>query len=356
LADEVSARSDLRALLADLARLPDDQREALVLTELCDNSHAEAAEIIGCEREKVKSLVFQARSSLMKGQEARDLSCEDVRLQLSSLKGSALRRGALGRHLVQCEGCRAFRAELRRQRQQLAVLLAVVPTAALKLSAPSAVAATGTKAGLAGIGSASTAGSASVGATTAASGGSLAALTAKAAAPGLLLKGIATATAVTVLAAGGVVGVQRVSNTVRNDGSEQTRDAGPGGTIGPAADRLPGARGVRGSAGGSRAARGGRERHGLRAARRRHSGSSASGSGLARGGGRGAAIGRNSSANRRNQLGRGRRGRAAPHTRRLHEVPLRPQRPLPATTPGERSAERVSPDTRDYEPSGPTLP
>ena len=34
-------------------------------------------------QEKVKSLVFQARSSLMKSKEARDISCEDIRSQLS---------------------------------------------------------------------------------------------------------------------------------------------------------------------------------------------------------------------------------------------------------------------------------
>ena len=46
LADEVHQRGDLRDLLADLAGLPHDQREALVLSELHDNSHAEVARIM----------------------------------------------------------------------------------------------------------------------------------------------------------------------------------------------------------------------------------------------------------------------------------------------------------------------
>jgi RNA polymerase sigma factor (sigma-70 family) len=358
LAEAVGARSDLRALLADLAQLPDDQREALVLTELCDNSHAEAAEIIGCDREKVKSLVFQARSSLMKGRQAREMSCEDVRLQLSSLKGSALRRGALGRHLALCEGCRAFRAEVKRQRQQLAVLFAVVPTVALKVGASNAMAAGGAKAGLAGIGSASAAGSAAgSGIATGASGGSLAAVTAKAAGSGLVIKGVATAAAVTVLAAGGAVGVQRVNDSVSRDDAVQTHDGGPPGTLGGAAAQLPGAR--QGARGATRApsARLQRERHRSRAARgRSESASSIHADRGKHAGVRGKARGRGSGANKQNQLERGQRKRTAPHTPRLHETPVRPQRPASVTTPRKQPAERASPPPPDYEPIGPTLP
>ena len=43
LPEEVERRSDLRDLLADIARLPEDQRVALVLAELDDLDHAEIA-------------------------------------------------------------------------------------------------------------------------------------------------------------------------------------------------------------------------------------------------------------------------------------------------------------------------
>jgi RNA polymerase sigma factor (sigma-70 family) len=367
LAEEVSRRSELRALLGDLACLPDDQREALVLAELCDNSHAAVAEILGCEREKVKSLVFQARSSLIKSREARDMSCDDVRLQLSSLKGSALRRGALGRHLAQCDGCRAFRADVRRQRQQLAVLLAVVPTAALKLGAPTALAAAGTKAGVAGIGSATTAGSASAaGTATVAGGGSLAALTAKVATPALVLKGIATASAVTVLAAGGVVGVQRVSETVRG-GSAGGQNSEHRGTAGAATQRPPGARGegaqpsARGSSGRHR---GERRRVGAAAPGREHASSGAPGIPLSQSRDEGAgAVGGDSRGKARNELGRrAKRKRVGPLPKRLHTVPVRPavpvrpERPTAPATPRERPAMKVPPQAPGDEPSGPTVP
>ena len=100
LSDEVAGRADLRAMLRDLAALPTDQREALVLAELHDNSHAEVAEILGCDHNKVKSLVFQARTSLMTSRQARELRCEEVQSQLSVLRGGSLRRAVLRRHLA----------------------------------------------------------------------------------------------------------------------------------------------------------------------------------------------------------------------------------------------------------------
>jgi RNA polymerase sigma factor (sigma-70 family) len=129
---EVTTREELRAILADVARLPDDQRAALVLAELGDTSHAEIARIVGCPQAKVKALVFQARSSLSAERTARELSCAEVQQQLATLRGGALRRGVLRRHLHDCPGCRAFRDEIRAQRRRLGVLLPGAPFLALK--------------------------------------------------------------------------------------------------------------------------------------------------------------------------------------------------------------------------------
>ena len=114
-------------MLQDLAALPTDQREALVLAELHDNSHAQVAEILGCAQNKVKSLVFQARTSLMQSREAREVRCEEVQSQLSVLRGGSLRRTVLRRHLAECEACRLFGAEVKRQRAALAMVLPVMP-------------------------------------------------------------------------------------------------------------------------------------------------------------------------------------------------------------------------------------
>ncbi|MDP8967240.1 MAG: RNA polymerase sigma factor, partial [Actinomycetota bacterium] len=134
LAQEVEQRDDLRELLADVQRLPEDQRAALVLAELEALSHKEIADILGVPPSKVKALVFQARESLMIRRQARDASCGEIREQLSVLRGGALRRRELRRHVESCEGCRMFEAEVRRQRAGMAVLLPVAPTLALKSS------------------------------------------------------------------------------------------------------------------------------------------------------------------------------------------------------------------------------
>jgi RNA polymerase sigma factor (sigma-70 family) len=132
LAAELTTREDLRAVLADVARLPDDQRAALVLAELGDNSHEEIARHLGCPREKVKALVFQARSSLTDARAAREISCAEVQQQLATLRGAALRRTVLRRHLHDCGCCRAFRDQVRTQRRRLGLLLPVGPALALK--------------------------------------------------------------------------------------------------------------------------------------------------------------------------------------------------------------------------------
>jgi RNA polymerase sigma factor (sigma-70 family) len=155
LAAEVERREDLRQLLRDLHSLPDDQRAALVLAEVADLGHDEIAQVIGVPRPKVKALVFQARESLIASRRARDIPCEEIRAELATLRGGALRRSHLRRHLSDCPSCRGYREEIRRQRAALAVLLPVVPGVGLKRA--TIAAALGTGGGAAG-GAAGTAG------------------------------------------------------------------------------------------------------------------------------------------------------------------------------------------------------
>ena len=139
LAEEVQQRADLRELLEDLRTLPEDQRAALLLSELGDLSHAEVAGVLGCEAPKVKALVFRARSGLISRREAREMPCEEIREQLANLRGGSLRRSELRHHVAVCPGCREFRDQVRRQRQLLAVALPVVPGLGLKKSVLAAV-------------------------------------------------------------------------------------------------------------------------------------------------------------------------------------------------------------------------
>jgi RNA polymerase sigma factor (sigma-70 family) len=154
LADEVGQRADLRALLADLHDLPEEQRTALVLSELAGLPHTDIADVLGRQTSGVKSLIFQARTTLGDWREAREAPCAEIREQLSVLRGGALRRRALRRHLQGCASCRAFRAELQAQRRRLAIVLPVLPSLGLKEGVLAAV----------GLGTASGAGAAAGGA------------------------------------------------------------------------------------------------------------------------------------------------------------------------------------------------
>src|SRR4051794_13054083 len=128
----VEQRADLRELLGDIARLPDDQRSALVLAEVGDLSHAEIAAVIEVPTAKVKALVHQARTRLIANRDARETPCEDVRELVSTARGGELRRGPLRRHLAMCEPCRAYKDAVAEQRSALALALPVLPSAGLK--------------------------------------------------------------------------------------------------------------------------------------------------------------------------------------------------------------------------------
>src|SRR5580704_1286103 len=131
LSEVVHEREDLRELLADIGRLPEDQRSALLLAELDDLPHQSIATIVGCEVSKVKALIYQARIALIADRDALGASCQDIREQLSVAHGGELRRGPLRRHLSLCVGCRDFQKAIAVQRRSLAVLLPVLPSAGL---------------------------------------------------------------------------------------------------------------------------------------------------------------------------------------------------------------------------------
>jgi RNA polymerase sigma factor (sigma-70 family) len=130
LAAEVDRRADLRMLVRDVQRLPPDQRAALVLFEVGDHSHKEIAAVLGVRREKVKALVFQAREALMGWRTARETPCAHVREQLATVRGRALGRATIRRHVELCSGCADYEAAVRSQRAALAIALPVAPAAA----------------------------------------------------------------------------------------------------------------------------------------------------------------------------------------------------------------------------------
>ncbi|UTI67062.1 sigma-70 family RNA polymerase sigma factor [Paraconexibacter antarcticus] len=214
LAAEVEQRQDLRDMLGDLARLPEDQRAALVLAELGDLSHDEIGVALDVRSGKVKALVFQAREQLVGYRQARQADCTEIREQLSTLRGSALRKAPLQRHLAVCPACSEFKAEVTRQRAALGAVLPVIPAIGLRdqilgavhashsaaMAGAGAVATGGVVASTGGAGAGAAAGSAGVGG--ALSGGS--GLAAAVGSAGVVAKSIAVMAVVAAAGSGAV--------------------------------------------------------------------------------------------------------------------------------------------------------
>ena len=80
--DKVMRRENFRELIADVQELPETQRTALLLREIDALSYEQIAHAMETTVPSVKSLLVRARISLAEAAEARQLSCEEVRLEL----------------------------------------------------------------------------------------------------------------------------------------------------------------------------------------------------------------------------------------------------------------------------------
>ena len=110
------------AFRKQIEAVPEDQRTALVLAGVGTLNHHQVADILDVPPAKVKALVFQAREALQAAQRARETDCSEIREQLATLRGGALRRGNLRRHLRDCPGCQAFRDQISPRRPRLKVV------------------------------------------------------------------------------------------------------------------------------------------------------------------------------------------------------------------------------------------
>ena len=200
-ADKVHRREDFRLLLQDVQGLPETQRTALLLREIDALSYDQIAEAMETTVPSVKSLLVRARVGLAEAAEARQMSCDEVRLELGEVAEGLKRLSPpVRRHLRQCDRCAAFRKQLRDTNRALA---AVFPVGGLLMVKKLVLAQFGGSAAGGGAGGATAAGTGAAAAGTAAAGG---------AAGGLLSAGAsALATkAAAGLAAAAIVGVGAV--------------------------------------------------------------------------------------------------------------------------------------------------
>lgn len=118
--DAAERRDDLRRLIEDVRRLPEQQRSALLMREMEGLSYNELAAALGVTVPAVKSLLVRARIGLVEATEARDTACREIRVDLASAFDRGVRASGRSRkHLRECSGCREYRAGLRGVERQL---------------------------------------------------------------------------------------------------------------------------------------------------------------------------------------------------------------------------------------------
>jgi RNA polymerase sigma factor (sigma-70 family) len=120
---EAERRDSLRRLIADVRRLPEQQRSALLMRELGGMSYAEIAAALAVSIAAVKSLLVRARVGLAQAAEARETSCTQIREDLIGSHDRGVKASGMARrHMRDCAGCREFRGRLRGTSRQFAAL------------------------------------------------------------------------------------------------------------------------------------------------------------------------------------------------------------------------------------------
>jgi RNA polymerase sigma factor (sigma-70 family) len=199
-AEKVHNREEFRQIIADVNKLPETQRSALLLREMDALSYEEIADAMETTVPSVKSLLVRARISLAEASQARLLTCGEVRVELSeAAEGLRKVSAPVRRHVRECEECADFRSQVRSNEKLLAAIFPVPVLFALKGAILSKL----------GFGGSSAAGGAAAGGGAAAAGGAASGI-------GAALGGSSAAGGLGGLGAtlGGAIGTKAVAGVV----------------------------------------------------------------------------------------------------------------------------------------------
>src|SRR3954468_1816159 len=187
--EEAQRRDDLRQLVEDVGRLPEQQRSALLMREIDGMTYADLAVALDVTVPAVKSLLVRARVGLVEAAEARDADCGEIRDDLLRAYDRGVKAsGRARKHMRSCSGCREYRTALRGVRRSFAALT------------PIGVGPLAFAAKLAGLGGAAAGGAAASGGSAVVATGSVATVTACK---------VAAVVCTAALATGGAVEVKR---------------------------------------------------------------------------------------------------------------------------------------------------
>lgn len=214
-------REDLRRLVADVRRLPAQQRSALLMREMDGMSYADLAVALETSVPAVKSLLVRARIGLVEAIEARDADCADIRHDLAASYDRGVRAsGRARRHLRDCDACTHYRTQLRGVRHGFAALS----------PSPAPLAALAKLLGIGGAGSSAAAGGAAAGSGAGAlGGGAVAAVSASK---------VAVVVCCAVAVTGGAAEVRQTLERASRPAVERAVAAVPASVVASAAARL----------------------------------------------------------------------------------------------------------------------
>jgi len=220
-------------LLTALAKIPPQQRQAIVLREFEGRSYLEIAGILGVTTSALETLLFRARRSLAEELE-HQLSCTEAQLAISKAVDGRLgrkERRRLRDHLVECPDCASF-ARLQRQHRSALRGLLLIPiplslTVLKGLQSPGAATAATVPATAATGAGVTALGAGGLGATTATGGGLLAG--------GVAIKAAAVVAAVSV-AGGAAISASKLESGFPNPKSHASTPK-PGKRLGQVAPR-----------------------------------------------------------------------------------------------------------------------
>jgi RNA polymerase sigma factor (sigma-70 family) len=130
--EDAQRREDLRRLVTDVSRLPEQQRSALLMREIDGMSYADLATALDVTVPAVKSLLVRARLGLVEAAEARSTDCAVIREDLVAAYDRGVKAsGRARRHMKECDACREYRTALRGVRSSFAALSPGAGAAAL---------------------------------------------------------------------------------------------------------------------------------------------------------------------------------------------------------------------------------
>jgi RNA polymerase sigma factor (sigma-70 family) len=120
--DDADLRLRAKTLITDLAELPDRQRSALVMRELCGLSFKEIGLALSSSTAAAKQAVYEGRQALQQLETGREMDCDSARATISANDRRLLKGRQIRAHLKSCAPCRDFELGIRGRREGLAAL------------------------------------------------------------------------------------------------------------------------------------------------------------------------------------------------------------------------------------------